>query len=202
MIDVPAKFSRYQLFSDAAYVVDYTNHPTGEHTALELLPEAPTVMVEHDGKQELMPYFALLKHHASRECTFYGVNFEENRSIFQGHKQCECLFTPVTGHKPWVLLLEMKYCKPGNEPQNADEAFRQLEATLQYLESTERVNRREQKIYLNISMPWSDDEPFTSFRDTLNDIAEALVRDKVMILGYNKLLIHTESCIKAARVEV
>lgn len=202
MIDVPAKFPRYQLFSDAAYVVDYTNHPTGEHTALELLPEAPTVMVEHDCKQEPMPYFALVKHHASRECRFYGVNFEENRSLFQGHKQCECMFTPETGHKPWVLLLEMKYGKPGNEPQNTDEAFQQLVATLLYLESTGRINRHEQKIYLNISMPWSNAEPFTSFRETLNDIAEALMRDKVMLLGYNRLLIHTESVIKAARVEV
>ena len=202
MIDVPAKFSRYQVFEDEAYVVDYTNHPTGEHMALELLSEAPSVMVMHDDKSVPMPYFALTKHQASHGSRFYGINFEENSSIFQGHKQCECMFTPVTGHKPWVLLLEMKYCKPGNEPQNADEAFRQLVATLQYLESTERVNRREQKIYLNISMPWSDDEPFTSFRDTLNDIAEALVKDKVMLFGYNRLLIHTESVIKAARVEV
>jgi hypothetical protein len=51
-------------------------------------------------------------------------------------------------------------------------------------------------------MPWSDAEPFTSFRETLNDVAEALANDKVMLLGYNKLLIHTESVIKSARVEV
>ena len=202
MIDVPAIFSRYQLFEDEAYVVDYTNHPTVEHTALELLSEAPIVMVKHDDKSVPIPYFTLLKYHKAHSCKFYGVNFEENTAIFQGHKQCECMFTPMTGHKPWVLLLEMKYCKLGNEPQNADEAFQQLIATLQYLESTDRINRREQRIYLNISMPWSDNEPFASFRDTLNDIAEALERDKVMILGYNKLLIHTESCIKAARIEV
>jgi hypothetical protein len=51
-------------------------------------------------------------------------------------------------------------------------------------------------------MPWSDAEPITSFRETLNDVAEALANDKEMLLGYNKLLIHTESVIKSARVEV
>lgn len=202
MIDVPSTFNKYQQFVNEAYVVDYTNHPTDEHTALELLPEAPSVMVEHEGRQVPMPYFALVKHNTSRDCAFYGVNFEENHALFEGHKQCECLFTPETGHKPWVLLLEMKYCKPGNEPQNMNEALQQLVATLTYLESIDKINRHEQRIYLNISMPWSDAEPFTSFRETLNDVAEALANDKVMLLGYNKLLIHTESVIKAARVEV
>ena len=50
MIDVPATFNKYQPFVNEAYVVDYTNHPIDEHTALELLPEAPSVMVEHEGR--------------------------------------------------------------------------------------------------------------------------------------------------------
>ena len=68
MIDVPATFDKYQQFVNEAYVVDYTNHPTDEHTALELLPEAPSVVVKHEGRQVPMPYFALVKHNTSRDC--------------------------------------------------------------------------------------------------------------------------------------
>ena len=113
-----------------------------------------------------------------------------------GVRQCESMFTPVTGDRPFVLLLEMKYCLPKNADENSLDAFLQLKRTLTYLEQKEIINRNQHRIYLNISIPWSSAEPFESFRDTQNDIIEALENDKIAILGYNSLLIHTETHIK------
>lgn len=201
MIEVPNIFNVYDRFVDTAYAVDFTNHPIPSHTGFELRNSEPTEVVSVDGEQKPIPYFKLSVV-PQRHVTFWGINFERNPAVMGGVKQCESMFTPVTGDRPFVLLLEMKYCLPKNADENSLDAFVQLKRTLTYLEQKEIINRNQHRIYLNISIPWSSAEPFESFRETQSDIIKVLENDKIAILGYNSLLIHTETHIKVPLCDV
>lgn len=201
MIDVPNIFNVYERFVDLCYAVDFTNHPILSHTGFELRDTEPIELVTVDGEKKAIPYFKLSTV-PQRHVEFWGVNFERNSAVMGGVKQCEGMFTPVSGDRPFVLLLEMKYCLPKNKDENSLDAFLQLKKTLTYLESKGIVNRKQHRIYLNISIPWSNEEPFESFRDTQNDVISALESDNISIMGYNSLLIHTETHIKVPKRDV
>ena len=201
MIDVPNIFNVYDRFVDLAYAVDFTNHPIPPHTGFELRETEPTEIVTIGDEQKPIPYFKLSTV-SQRHVEFWGVNFERNPAVVGGVKQCEGMFTPVNGDRPFVLLLEMKYCLPKNKDENSLDAFLQLKKTLIHLESKGIVNRKQHRIYLNISIPWSNEEPFESFRNTQNDVIKALESDNISIMGYNSLLIHTETHIKVPKRNV
>ncbi len=201
MIDVPNIFNVYDRFVDLAYAVDFTNHSIPSHTGFELRGTEPIEEVTIEEEQKPIPYFKLSAV-SQRHVEFWGVNFERNPAVMGGVKQCEGMFTPVNGDRPFVLLLEMKYCLPKNKDVNSLDAFLQLKKTLIYLESKGIVNRKQHRIYLNISIPWSNEEPFESFRNTQNDVIKALESDNISIMGYNSLLIHTETHIKVPKRDV
>lgn len=201
MIDVPSIFPKYNKFKDVAFAVDFTNHPIMHHTGFELRHEKPADIVKIGDEQIPIAYFKLSTA-PKRSVEFWGVNFEQNPSVMGGVKQCEGMFTPVKGDKPFVLLLEMKYCLPRNKDENSLDAFLQLKHTLRYLEDKKIVNRKEHRIYLNVSIPWSDQEPFDSFKYTQDDIIKTLENDNITILGYNSLLIHTETHIDVPKCKV
>lgn len=201
MIDIPHIFNVYERFTNYVYAVDFTNHPLPEHTGFELRHIKPTEIVVVNKEPKHIPYFSLYSV-PQRHVEFWGVNFERNPAVMGGVKQCEGMFTPINGERPFVLLLEMKYCLPKNTEENSLDAFLQLKKTLLFLEKQGIIDRKQHKIYLNISIPWSNNEPFESFRETQNDVIEALENDKISIMGYNSLLIHTETHIKAPKLSV
>lgn len=200
MIDVPTIFDAYESFTNEAYAVDYSNHPIAGHSNFEIHHIEPNDLVFFEGVEKEIPSFKLCTH--KRDISFWGVNFEKNKAYFGKSRQCECMFTPLTGGKPFVLLLEMKYCLPKNAYVNELEAFAQLKDTLKILEDNGTIDHKKHKVYLNISLPWSNDEPFNSFRSTQDDALSVLENDGIQVLGHNSLLIFTESHIKPPRIEV
>lgn len=201
MINVPGIFSNYCQYANVAYAVDFTNHPIVDHSGFEIRAAQPNEVVIFRGEKRQIPYFSL-EAVPQRNIDFWGVNFERNDAVMGGLRQCECMFTPIRGDKPFVLLLEMKYCFPENAGANASDAFSQLKQTLIELEKKGIVNRHEHRIYLNVSIPWSNAEPFENFRETQDEIIRALEEDKIMVMGYNSLLIHTETHIKIPKRQI
>lgn len=179
-IQVEKDIKNIEIFNKDVYVADYTNQ-TDSQRKLEF----------HIQKPSDINSFCLQNR---QRIEIYGVNFEKNPSFAKGHKMCECMFTPVHSNKtPWLLLLEMKYCqKEDNVDEDSSEAIIQLRESFNYLTERFCIQSNEYRFYLVISMPdYSNKEPFTNFRETQSDILENFSKNRIKILGYNKVLVAT-----------
>lgn len=177
-------FHSIKEYSADAFVADYTNQ-TNSKQGVCILETAPDDIY----------YFHLQN---PRHIVYWGVNFEENPSLFKGINQCECMFVSKQAKKKgWICLVELKYCKEKNIEINSESAFFQLKETLKYLIEKEVIDPKRHRIYLNVSIPeFSAREPFLSFMQTQDEIIEQLQENKIQILGYNRVLIMNEAFIK------
>ena len=168
------------ILSGDLYVADYTNQ-TNSVRKLEILSTPPTDIA----------YFYL----HNRQCIqIYCVNFEKYPAYTKVSQMCECMFTPVSANnKPWVLLMEMKYCEYGNVDANAMSAFLKLKHSYAYLHSTKKlIDPEKQKIYLAISIPnHSILEPFNSFRTTQTDSLDYYNNLGIIVFARNNVLAAT-----------
>lgn len=175
-------FPKIDLYNGDVYVADYTNQ-TNSARKLEFFEEPP---VDID-------YFHLVNR---QFIPIYGVNFEKNSSFVDGHKMCECLFTPqLANNKPWLMLMEMKYCEEDNVYSNSLDAFIKLKRAFAYMhDEMHLLNPQEQNIYLVVSIPnHAELEPFDGFRDMQdqNDAIEAYRQLNVKVFATNTVLIAT-----------
>lgn len=179
MIPVETIFPNWQLYQGDVYVADYTNL-TQNMRKLEISDVEPMGI----------DYFVLKNR---IPIPVYGVNFEENPAFVAGSKMCECLFTPQRANsKPWVMLLEMKYCELKNLNHNAEDAFVQLKSSLAYLETKGVIDAEQHRVYLVVSLPMhTEHEPFMNFRITQEDSLRAFEEKGVHVLGVNSVLIAT-----------
>lgn len=184
MIEIDKAFPKAGLYRQDMYVADYTLMTKGEEGVRFLMAKPENIECFH--LENL------------RETEYWGVNFEEERTFFRGNSQCEGMFVSSNAkRKGWVCLLELKYCREKNITGNVGKAFSQLKSTLAFLESKEVIDRRRQRVYLNISIPdYSNREPFTGFMLTQDVVLEMKEKHHVILLGYNNLLILNEAFIK------
>lgn len=182
-------FSTAQKYAGDVYVVDYTNS-TNNLRGVEILQEVPNDI----------SYFHLIN---KKSVHYWGINLEKHKKFFDKQRQCECMFiSSDSPRKPWVCLVELKYCLEKNIGTNADSAFEQLVATKNKL-IDEKLISENSKIYLNISIPeYSIKEPFTSFLTSPNEYLLSVKKDNVHILGYNSLLILNETYINVPKQKI
>ncbi len=139
MINVKEIFNNAQMYNTDTYVADYTEM-TSSKKGVEILVYDPTEI----------DTFHLENPH---KLSYWGVNFEEHKGYFtKGRQDCECMF--ISDHsKPWLLLLEMKYCMEKNIPTNAIKALAQLNDTFQLLKEKGFVDEKVAHIFFNIGVP-------------------------------------------------
>jgi len=174
-------FPNVEQFCTDVFVADYTQ-VTNNARKLEFFSAAPTdIQCFH------------LKNKKTAPILVYAISFEKNPSIFKGNKNCECLLTSeANDKKPWVLLLEMKYCLEKNIDENSEDAYIQLKRTYTLLEAKGIIDTNYMNVYLNISIPdHSQKEPFLSFANTQSDSLTAYKEQGIQILGRNTILIAT-----------
>lgn len=179
-IPVEEIFAQAESFGGDVYVADYTRQ-TNSVRKLEFSEEAPTDIA----------YFHLENR---KHVPVYGVNFEKHPAFVAGHPMCECLFTPQSANnKPWVMLLEMKYCEYANVARNSEDAFLQLKHSYAYLrEEKGLLDPTRQNIYLVISIPeHSEQEPFDGFRGVQDEALEEYRRLRITVFARNAVLVAT-----------
>ena len=175
------------------FVVDYTR-ATRNARGVEFYDEVPTDITS----------FALLQntHTGARKVSYYRINFEQNSALMNGHRQCECMMKSVVGKKPWLLLVEMKYCDEANISINSEDAFIQLKRTLAFLRENGVVDEHD-RIYLNVAIPpHSQYEPFDAFKTTQVEMLDEYERNKIIVYAYNHLEIQTESYLMPIKREI
>lgn len=182
-------FSTAEEYGGDVYVADYTN-ATNSERGVEIT----------DVKPEDIGSFHLKN---SNKINYWGVNFENEQHFFEGRKQCECMFTASKAkEKPWVLLLETKYCLEKNIVDNSTDALEQLLATRDILLEKQVITTPKSRFYLNISVPEQNKEPFSSFRYSPSEIIDQLTGNRTFLLGYNSLLILNDVFIQVPKVEI
>lgn len=111
---------------------------------------------------------------------FDAVNIECNPGLLKRKdgslaSQCECMFSAIRhdGGKPWMMLLELKYCLPKNRMDNVAYALGQLKKTYNFLRDEKSFLPPEGvKPYFVISTP--DCEAIAPFEDCFLDQDELL----------------------------
>lgn len=190
MMKIDEAFNNVKSFDGDAYVVDYTNL-THSEKGVEISSVKPDIH-----------YFHLIN---KKHVEYWGVNFEENAKFFEkGTNQCECMFVSKNARKKgWSCLVELKYCLEKNITGNSESAFLQLKGTLSYLIEKNVIDLKRHRVYLNISIPdHSHKEPFLSFMATQDETISALAEHKIMVLGYNEVLILNEGFLKVPKYDI
>lgn len=162
-----------RTFSKTVYVADYTNY-NQEQTdnpapykgvAITTIPST------------IIPYFTLYNRN---NVNFEAINIECNPGLLKRSdgslaSQCECIFYAIRNDhgKPWLMLLELKYCMPKNIINNVQDAIRQLKKTYKFLSEEKGVIiSGEVKPYFVISTP--DCESISPFDSNYLDQDELL----------------------------
>lgn len=177
---------------ESAFAVDYTNQ-TDSQRGVEILSSPP----------EDINHFQLENH---GKIEFWGVNFEKCGFLFEKKEEnCECMFVAKQAKKlKMACLIELKYCldKERNLIENTNKAKSQLTNSLRILLDKGILNNRDYKIYLNISVPDSEQIPFTSFLTTTPDSICSAKDEGYILWGYNKLRIFNASYLVAAKERI
>lgn len=132
------------------------------------------------------------------EIEFWGVNFEKCKANLGTENEiCECLFVAKQMNaKKWACFIELKYCldKERNNKKNSNKAYSQLKSSMITLLEKGILNKKDFKIFLNVSLPNSLNVPFVNFITNPDKIATAR-DDGYTLYGYNKLRIFNESIL-------
>lgn len=176
-------FSHSQIFESDCYVADYTNATSSQKGVV--ISENPF---------DDIAYFHL---HEVREgqIRYLAVNLEQYPAFIDGIDNCECIFSALSEYrKPWLLLLETKYCKPDNIEGHTYKAFTQMFETFGKLVNEGLVENSGRNVYFTFSVPEHTDlRPFGSFTLSQNETLKAIKERGIHLLGENSLLIATAS---------
>ncbi len=186
MNDMDKVFASCTVSKSDSFVVDYSNDSDKNvaKRGVEITPEDPAYT---HGAFHLIDGCGV---------DYFTVNFEHTPAFFTGEdgkklRNCECMFSSCYAKKKkWVLLLEMKYSKEKNIRENAINALDELEKTRDRLLEMGVLNHDEYRLYFDISFPeYSSREPFQSFLFSPNELFEYKEKQKVNLMGYNRIFI-------------
>lgn len=185
-------FNKSEIFDCDCYVADYTE-ATDSQKGVEI-STSPFSDI---------PFFHLRKA-THGNIIYLAVNFEKYPNFIKGIQNCECAFSAISDcRKPWLLLLETKYCAPENTENHAFKAYSQMYDTLSRLESEKLVDKSQRNIYFVYSVPGHDEcTPFGAFTINQNDTLKILEEQNIQLLGYNTILIATPEYLFAPKVMV
>ncbi len=191
MHQVLRKFKRARLLSGDCYVADYT-----EYTASQcgvVISDVPFGNIESFHLQRG-------RHHVD----YIAVNLEEYPAFIRRIENCECFFVS-TGpcERPWLLFLELKYCKARNIGSHATKAVHQMASVLRKLVDEEVIDPDRYRIYFDYSSPTNNRrQPFTHFMQTPADVLELVERYNAYYLGFNHLIIAGPQFIRAPKMRI
>lgn len=176
-------FQRCTLHEADVYVADYTNR-TGSRIG---------VVISENTFDDIACFH--LKKHTGSNIRYVAVNFEEYPAFKSGIKNCECMFASAHDtKKPWLMLLEMKYCEAGNIETYTYKAFSQMKETLAKLVSDGIVERDSHRIYFVYSVPEHTEAiPFGAFTLSQNETLRCYEEENIHLIGNNTMLIATPS---------
>ena len=186
------RFKRAHKMRYDSYVADY-NEATGSRVGVKIKELEPFDDIE---------CFRLQR--GRHEVPYYAINLEEHAAFIKHMPSCECFFVSAGRcEKPWLLLLELKYCKAKNLPLHASKAVHQMTSVLRKLDDEGLVNPRRFRIYFNYSSPGNNvRQPFTHFMHTPADALDLLDRYDAYFLGFNHLIIAGPQYIRAPKMRI
>lgn len=190
MNNVENTFNNAEKYNGDSYVADYTQK-TGSKKKVVISKSAPSDI----------DYFQLKN---PNNIIYWGVNFEQHKGFFaSGVHDCECMFVSDNAkHKPWLLLLELKYCQDKNIDGNVQTAYCQLNDTFNLLKTKGLADEKNHTIYLNIGIP--EHGSFAPFTSSILSQEEILNYRKkgINYMGYNCILILDKALLKVPKVKV
>lgn len=170
------------------YIADHTEQTKAEPVkrGVEITTTAPTDIKSF-----------LIRNNKAKAVPFSSVTFDDksftNPETGETLSQCECIcFSAAEYDKgPWMLLLELKYCKTSSQyqKQNMEKAKEQLISTYHYYKQKGLINSKQQ-CYLVASFPGFR-PPFPNFINTQAAVREMRLK-KVIFRGVNELKIKNE----------
>lgn len=133
--------------------------------------------------------------------TYVGVNLEEHPSFIRGIPNCECFFVSAEPClRPWILFLELKYCKARNLGGHSTKAVTQMASVLRKLVSDNIINPADYRIYFNYSSPSNRKrQPFSNFLQTQSNALKLIRRSNACFFGFNELIIASGEFIRAPK---
>ena len=178
MHPVERRFNKARGMRGDCYVADYT-----EQTASRV-----GVVIARE-KMDDIESFHLQR--GRKEVNYLAVNLEEHPAFIKGIPNCECFFVCTSKtDRPWLLFLELKYCKAHNLAMHASKAVTQMAAVLEKLVEERVIDPRAYRIYFNYSSPTNNRrQPFTHFRHTPAEAMALMDRYGAYYLGFNHLII-------------
>lgn len=185
------KFRKARVHRADCYVADYT-----EYTASKVgvkIAEGPFDDIECFHLEQ-----------GRHRVKYIAVNLEEHPAFIRRISNCECFFVSSTPcERPWLLFLELKYCKARNISSHASKAISQMAAVLRRLVEQEVIDPRGYRIYFNYSSPANGRrQPFTHFMHTPADALELIRRYDAYYLGFNHLIIAGPQFIRAPKMRL
>lgn len=136
--------------------------------------------------------------------SYLAVNLEEHPSFIKHIENCECFFLSTTPcDRPWLLFLELKYCKARNIGSHAAKAIHQMACVLCKLVDENVIDADRYRIYFNYSSPSNNRrQPFTHFMHTPADILDLIEQYDAYYLGFNHLIIAGPQFIRAPKIRI
>lgn len=136
--------------------------------------------------------------------SYLAVNLEEHPSFIKHIENCECFFLSTTPcDRPWLLFLELKYCKARNIGSHAAKAIHQMACVLRKLVDENVIDADRYRIYFNYSSPSNNRrQPFTHFMHTPADILDLIEQYDAYYLGFNHLIIAGPQFIRAPKIRI
>lgn len=136
--------------------------------------------------------------------SYLAVNLEEHPSFIKHIENCECFFLCTTPcDRPWLLFLELKYCKAHNIGSHAAKAIHQMACVLRKLVDENVIDADRYRIYFNYSSPSNNRrQPFTHFMHTPADVLDLIEQYDAYYLGFNHLIIAGPQFIRAPKIRI
>lgn len=110
--------------------------------------------------------------------------------------QCECMafaHADAAIH-PWVLLLELKYCKRKNAKSKIVEGTKQLQNTLVLLKAADIISSK-QRCYLIVSLPDPSNKPYDAWGISQEEKTE-LAKQNIYFKASDKIVIASERILE------
>ena len=189
--NVMRKFRHARLLRDDCYVADYTEQSHSRRG------------VSMSGE----PFDDIDAFHlrqGRRPVEYVAVNLEEHKAWVRGIANCECFFvSSARVERPWLLFLELKYCKAKNVGGHASKAISQMAAVLRKLADERVLDPDDYRIYFNYSSPANRRrQPFTAFMHTPADALDIVERYNAWFLGFNELVIASPQHIRSPKIRI
>lgn len=191
MHKVLKRFKKARMLNQDCFVADYSELTASRYGVV--LSEEPFDDIE---------CFRLQR--GRHPVKYIAVNLEEHPAFIRRIENCECFFVSSTPcERPWLLFLELKYCKARNISSHATKAIHQMASVLRKLVDEEVIDPHSYRIYFNYSSPTNTRrQPFTHFMHTPADVLDLVDKYDAYFLGFNHLIIAGPQFIRAPKMRL